>query len=710
MDQALPTYLGRSRTADTREAAFRQSTTPHLQYRPDIDGLRAVAVLAVVIFHAAPGFLPGGFAGVDVFFVISGFLISGIIMRGLLRDDFSCLDFYVRRVNRIFPALTVVLICVWACGWLLLLPNEHRQLGTHVAAGAGFALNLLQYAHTDRYFGAVEAAPLMHLWSLGVEEQFYLAWPLLLLATWKYCRGRFIKVQLMLIVVAAAVSFAINTAVVFAQPLAAFYLPSSRLWELAMGGALAHAQLFSSGESSRLRAASPATVLSKLKLYGPHAQGIFGAALLLASFAGLDSTMAFPGWWALAPSLGALALISAGPQGWFNRCVLSRRPMVFIGVISFPLYLWHWPLLAFADIFGRRDIAPGTIAVLVAAAFILAWATYRFIEVPLRGSSQRMRVAGVLCTAMLVCGGIGYLTSTQRIHARSQSYGIDRFTQGTTEDWLPNSNSAWTRYVDKFLMLGNASQRVLFIGDSNMQQYYPRIEKLLSDRPNNTRGAVFAVRAGCALPLEMVELDRVACGELLRDALEYAQDPSVDTIVIAASWYRHFMAFGGLEHFGEAGRPFKPGYEAALQSLERTIAGLVGQGKRVYVVLHIPIGHSFDPHHMIRRSLLPPGFSVVVPAPARAEIAKAVEPIVSRIERLARRAGASIIDPMESLCDRTTCPAVSSQGEPIYRDFAHLRPSYVREHVRFLDFAVLDAVASHVPPMDGASRAMWLDQ
>lgn len=211
--------MDREATAETAPVGAEPATLAHPAYRPDVDGLRAVAVLAVVIYHAAPGALPGGFVGVDVFFVISGFLISGIILRALAQGRFSLADFYARRVRRIFPALTVVLASVWIFGWLMLLPEEYRQLGKHIAAGAGFALNLVQFAQSGRYFGAIESEPLIHLWSLGVEEQFYLLWPLVLLALWRWRVG-----LLALILVAAAISFAANVSSVVQQPLAAFYL------------------------------------------------------------------------------------------------------------------------------------------------------------------------------------------------------------------------------------------------------------------------------------------------------------------------------------------------------------------------------------------------------------------------------------------------------------------------------------------------------
>ena len=344
-----------------------------LKYRPDIDGLRAVAVLAVVAFHTVPDLAPGGFAGVDVFFVISGYLISGIILHSLNRGRFSLLDFYARRAKRIFPALIVVLLAVWAFGWLILLPDENARLGKHVAAGAGFALNLLAYRESFPYFGKFNPNPLIHLWSLGVEEQFYLAWPLFIAAIWRFKAARWV----MLAVTAA--SFITNVAAARLHPLAAFYLLPTRLWELSAGG------LLTCMESGQLKARHGGQWQpggAGLALAASQAAGWAGIALLALSFWGLNANMTFPGWWALLPSAGALLLLSAGPASWVNRFLLSRKSMVFIGLISYPLYLWHYPLLAFARIMEWQRFTPLLAMGAVAVAAGLAILTYKFVERP----------------------------------------------------------------------------------------------------------------------------------------------------------------------------------------------------------------------------------------------------------------------------------------------------------------------------------------
>jgi peptidoglycan/LPS O-acetylase OafA/YrhL len=336
-------------------------SSPSDRYRPDIDGLRAVAVMLVVLYHAFPQAMRGGFVGVDIFFVISGFLITGIIARELDQRRFSLLGFYNRRIRRIFPALIVVLSAVLVLGFLWMLPAAYAQLSADVFASAAFVANfalLLQSGYFD-----VEAAkkPLLHLWSLGIEEQFYLFWPLILMLA--------ARLRLSLLAVASVIgiaSFALNVALIGENPVATFYLPFTRAWELLAGATLAcgWSRIGQTEMASNLRA------------------GI-GIALVAVAAAILDTNRAFPGWWAVLPVLGGTLLLSA-PQAWGCRHVLANPATVWVGLISYPLYLWHWPLLVF---FALIKFAPLTLlerGLIVGLSIALAWATYRFVEIPFR--------------------------------------------------------------------------------------------------------------------------------------------------------------------------------------------------------------------------------------------------------------------------------------------------------------------------------------
>jgi peptidoglycan/LPS O-acetylase OafA/YrhL len=376
----------------------------HPIYRPDIDGLRAVAVLSVLGYHGFPTALTGGFVGVDIFFVISGYLISGILLGNLERGKFSIADFYARRIRRIFPALLVVLLACLAAGWLELLASEYIQLGKHVAGGAGFISNLMLWRETGYFDNAAETKPLLHLWSLGIEEQFYIVWPLLLYLS---CKMRFRALPVILVIGAA--SFALSIHDVHVDTSAAFYSPLSRFWELLLGGCLAYMGLHKTGRVTALDGAI-AGFLARVTGRPFAAENYWllrnlraalGGALILVALLALDKWTAFPGWWALLPTLGSALVISAGHDAWVNRKVLSNKLMVAVGLISYPMYLWHWPLLSFAQIVAGDRPAWWVRLLLLATSVALATLTYFFIEKPLRFSGHRKVAAVGLAIAML---------------------------------------------------------------------------------------------------------------------------------------------------------------------------------------------------------------------------------------------------------------------------------------------------------------------
>jgi peptidoglycan/LPS O-acetylase OafA/YrhL len=371
------------------QKAAAPAASTHLPYRPDIDGLRAVAVLSVVLFHAFPALLPGGFIGVDVFFVISGFLISSILLRELQQGQYSVAGFYARRVKRIFPSLLAVMLACLAFGWYALFPDEYQQLGKHVAGGAGFAANFFYWAQVGYFDTAAHTKPLLHLWSLGIEEQFYIAWPAVLLLAWRR-RANLVAVTASL----ALLSFLLNVAGITHHGTATYYSPLSRAWELLAGALLACA---AHGKPVHARTGAQA-----------NAAALAGVALLAFGLA-LTKAEHFPGWRALVPVGAAVLLIGAGPRAWLNRAVLGNPLAVWFGLISYPLYLWHWPLLSFAQIVEGHLPAPRIRIAAVGAAIVLAWLSYRLLERPLRRLTGRRAAIAValLCVLMAAAGLAG---------------------------------------------------------------------------------------------------------------------------------------------------------------------------------------------------------------------------------------------------------------------------------------------------------------
>jgi peptidoglycan/LPS O-acetylase OafA/YrhL len=361
-------------------------------YRADIDGLRAVAVLAVLFHHLSASLLPGGYAGVDIFFVISGYLITAQIRQEAVAGTFSLRHFYQRRINRIVPALVAVVAATLLAGALLLSPADLVLLVKSAACTLLGVSNVFFWQEYGNYFASVAAeAPLLHTWSLGVEEQFYLVWPLFIVLLFKFVRGKTAAIMLTLLTLLAIAVSELGTRTVAS---ASYYLLPTRFFELMLGGVLALA----TAQGQRLPRAFAG------------ASGIAGLLLVAGSLALLTKTSTFPGINALWPALGSALLILAGSTGPVAR-LLTARPMVFTGQISYSLYLWHWPLIAYLNYLNVK-IGPGTGAGVVVAAFACAWLSWKFVETPLRRSGARMafgpvflrRFALPLAAVLLVAG------------------------------------------------------------------------------------------------------------------------------------------------------------------------------------------------------------------------------------------------------------------------------------------------------------------
>jgi peptidoglycan/LPS O-acetylase OafA/YrhL len=363
----------------------------HPKYRPDIDGMRAIAVLAVVGFHAFPELITGGFIGVDIFFVISGYLISTILMKSAERGTFHIGEFYSKRVNRIFPALIVVMLSAYLFGWMAFFTDEFKQLGKHIAGGASFISNLVLFDESGYFDTSAEIKPFLHLWSLGIEEQYYILWPLIIWASWKR------KINLLFIAfILFGASFIANIENVRESQSYTFYLPHTRVWELLIGSMLAYVHCFPSKYFKNNALTSNFMSLS-------------GLALIAYGLATVTKADQFPGWVALYPTIGAALVIGAGPTGLLNKYILGNRIFVWFGLISFPLYLWHWPLLTFARIVENGTPPENTRITLVLASIVLAWITYQFIEKPFR-SNRNWKTTTALVAAMAAIGVTGFLT------------------------------------------------------------------------------------------------------------------------------------------------------------------------------------------------------------------------------------------------------------------------------------------------------------
>ncbi|EMC7916142.1 acyltransferase family protein [Enterobacter kobei] len=383
-----------------------------IKYRPDIDGLRALAVLSVVIFHYFPAALPGGFIGVDIFFVISGYLITSIITKDIRNESFSFVEFYKKRVLRIFPALFLVLLFCLIYGWSHLLPSEFRTLGKHIFSGAFFVSNITLWMESGYFDTSSAYKPLLHLWSLGIEEQFYLLWPVILLAFAKSKKGAEV-VSLTILIASLSYciySMSVNTGL-------NYYSPLSRCWEL-MAGALL----------SQINSRTTTLVSNLLR----EMASCIGFILILLGFLFINEGMLFPGYLAVIPVVGAALIIFSGPNTVINKNILSVRPVVFIGLISYPLYLWHWPLYSFARIHFGDSIGLRTLLLLLTLSFVLAALTYLLVERNVRvlkGKGIAAIVLSLFVFAIGLFGGFRYMHAN--VINESSMSEVDKFSEIT---------------------------------------------------------------------------------------------------------------------------------------------------------------------------------------------------------------------------------------------------------------------------------------
>ncbi|MEZ5774209.1 MAG: acyltransferase family protein [Hyphomicrobiaceae bacterium] len=648
--------------------------THSIPYRADIDGLRALAVASVVAYHAAPGLVPGGFTGVDIFFVISGFLISTIILTEKATGRFSLLDFYIRRVRRLFPALILVLAATALIGWLLLLPNEFRQLGRHIVAGAAYFINFRLNKEAGYFDTEAGEKPLLHLWSLAIEEQFYIVWPVLLLLI---ASRRHILIALVAITV---LSFASNLATIGRHPEAAFYLPQNRFFELSIGALLAFFRL----NAGPMRGPAIAAGIGRLVQGGTFPASLVslaGLGLIAAGLALLDHETRYPGAYALIPTLGTAAVIGAGEGAFPNRLLLAARPMVAIGLVSYPLYLWHWPLLSFLHIVD--DDRPGARAVAVAAAIVLASLTYLLIERPLARVPGRRLPAGLMA-GTLAFSAVGLAIGAGIIQPRL-SGPIFQDVAVAADDWDFPGRLVRDERADGLLVhrAGTGHPKTLFLGDSNIQQYWPRIERLVADGRAGGE-IIFATSGGCPPIPGITERNHPDCAEFGAKGAALAADPAIGTVVIGAQWNGYFYR-SDYEMPGEGEARIAegtPGFERALMSLEAMIAELKRDGRRIYLVLNIPTWGR-DARRLTRAITGEVTLNEV--RLERRRFDRGWLPVRKRLVELAARTGAIVIDPLQSLCADKTCPGLDGEGRLIYKDRTHLRASYVREHAGFID-------------------------
>ena len=600
-----------------------------LKYQPEVDGLRALAVLPVLLFHAGFPQFGGGFVGVDVFFVISGYLITGIIATELREESFSIIDFYERRIRRIIPALMLVMLVSILLGLILFLPYQLVSLGYSALAASLFVSNFWFWSHTGYFEGVGHMEPLLHTWSLAVEEQFYLFFPLGLIVLRK------LRLSLL-----PAVIFLFGISLVSAEllisyrPSATFYLLPTRCWELALGG------LMALGAMPRLRSPS-----------ARDAAALAGLVLIVGPVLIYGSDTRFPGLAALPPCLGAAMIIAAGKQGG-GRVVdlIGSRWPVAIGLVSYSLYLWHWPVFVFSrQLLASPDLPPNWAVGGILLSGLLAWFTWRFVEAPFRNralmSRRRVfRAAGAM-SLLVGAAAIGATTGVpERFDSRTLSLAAGR------EDVAPQVLTCIERRAnDRACRVGaDASPSFAVWSDSHGAAMGSAFD--LAGRARRRGGMLFAFN-GCPPGIDapsptLTPPDQVQCRDRNRAVLaRLIREESVDTIVLVAFWQNYLDR-----------SPAR-----LLASLTNTASTLRGAGKKVVVLANLPI-----PGHDV------PWVSALAEArgyPAPMPLAR--PPVDSRLSDLALRSGMTLIDLSDAFCREMVCP-VEQQGMLLFVDGNHV--------------------------------------
>jgi peptidoglycan/LPS O-acetylase OafA/YrhL len=632
------------------------------RYRPDIDGLRALAIIPVVFFHYRIGRFPGGFVGVDIFFVISGYLITGLLLADIAAGRFSILRFYERRARRILPALFFMLLLAAIAGSYVLLPVDLATLGRGMVATTAFVSNFAYWASAGYFERAAEFNALLHTWSLAVEEQFYILFPWLLYACCRLQR----PARNAVFVLAAAGSLAASVWLARSHPSVGFFWPASRAWELLLGAFLA---------STRLPA-PPRWLL--------HALSLLGLALILASIRWIDPSWRFPGWIALAPCAGAGLLLYTGEYraGLATR-FLSLRPLVFVGLISYSLYLWHWPLLVLARNLVPAGLSPLGYAVTLAAAAGLAVLSWRFVERPFRGGASRFsrreiaRLSLVASFAAIAIGcalwlGKGFPARFPGLITVSERAGLD-------QPILPGCFSRDSRQVQKedLCIIGadsKAQPSFVLWGDSHAQRLALPISSLAASRGLRgwllTKGACPPLlEAGWAVP-DCREFN-AEVGRLI------ARHGEIKQVIVSALWAEY--AEGNRLGSPATDAPFnrlidlqdpdaRPDNRSTFaRLLLRSAARLSGGGLRFEVVGPIPEIDRQVPDALFRITRFGGAREF---GPSRRDFEARQATVLGALASAAQLPRVRIVYPSERLCT-DTC-AVEAEGLPLYIDDNHL--------------------------------------
>jgi peptidoglycan/LPS O-acetylase OafA/YrhL len=655
------------------------SNVAHLRYRPDIDGLRAVAVTSVVAYHVGIPFISGGFIGVDVFFVISGYLIGSIIYKGVIAGEFSYADFYARRARRILPALICVLLLSSVLAGLILTPSELARFSGSATAAALAASNWFFFKRISYFWSAANLNPLLMTWSLGVEEQFYFVFPFIMTLVYRRWANKLSAT----VITITALSFVLSIFLVKTNPAAAFYLLPSRAWELGAGTLLAIFEI-----------RRPAFANLLLQRFG-NWFAVIGAAMIVVSIVTLNAGVPFPGLAALLPIVGTVLLI--GARGSVVNAGLSTSPIIFIGKISYSWYLWHWPLLSFARVAADGRLPLSSSIIIGALSFLIAVASYYFIETPFRASRGTRRV--VLTRYAVALGTVVAATLMLHLHGgwpqrfSPQLSDMEKATLSVHDACLVDYGVVRPRMMADCVAPEDGRPELALVGDSHAAALAPAFRTLAS---THGYGFVQLTKVACVglfQTTRRMSLEPRQESECLRfnDAsFQFLQRPSIRIVVLADRWTAPTAEeLEGTRYVraGEIGRKIteEQSRENFRAGLTQTISVLHDLHKKVVVVQDVPV-YLFDPLLHLETSYVPTRKylrSFLARSPEIDEYSAPAEDLETDDDNFARNLvstlfaksrEAYVFDPLSVLCHADRCMFGDASGA-FYRDPQHLSAS-----------------------------------
>jgi peptidoglycan/LPS O-acetylase OafA/YrhL len=610
-----------------------------LQFRKDINGLRAISVIAVVLFHFNATWVPGGFSGVDVFFVISGFLMTGIIFRGLEKENFFILKFYVARANRIIPALAVLCLVLLVLGWFYLTPLDYRILGKHAASSIGFLSNVIYWRESGYFEVASHEKWLLHTWSLSTEWQFYIIYPLLLVAMRKFMSLKVMKVMVFLGTVLGFIFCVIAT---YKWPNPAYYLLPTRAWEMMIGGV---AYLY------------PIALKEKRK----KLIELFGYVLIIGSYFLISKDNPWPGYLALFPVLGSFLIIQAQRN---DSCITRNIVIQKVGTWSYSIYIWHWPIVVIIYYYSLNEVF---IYLGIALSVLLGFLSNKYIEkIKFRNNfnhlSSYFKCKPVyMVLSVFVVATFAFVSDFILIRFSDDLQMKYKNASAALVDWNPQSSNLKIGNNEIYFIKGSSNKNILFIGASHIDQTYPYVESF-----GSKYNVYYLTMGGCFLSpsyvnprwsclniqnykkiINEVDFDKIISSIYTLDA-NLSKDERIKTkqIDTRVSEYNEFLYFAK------------------------------SKSKEVFIILGEPKGPEFDPKLSVRHNLK--HYITIEEARENYKVH------YSALDKLDEIDGITIIDPIDHLCDEI-CMVMDNNFNYFYRDATHMRPWYAKKSLGYLD-------------------------